>query len=404
MQLPTQLGTYDITVIGAVLLHSHDPIGILLSCASRTTETIVVTELRSVPDGPDRRGEPIAVLYPSQENQVASRWWTFSPEFFVQLLGVLGYVDARVEYHEQHYVDIGMTDHPWYTVVASRAGTAEAERSRRDRRRGRSGRIVDPADGAPPGTGPGVTRPSTLSASGDRAEQATDDLERLRRRVDELPWFHHIDLGNGIVTPGADGDSAEKVRNMHLPEDLAGKTVLDVGAWDGLCSFYAEEQGAARVLATDSYSWGGGGWGSKECFELARAARRSRVEDLTIDVMDLSPEALGGRFDVVFFLGVLYHLQDPLLGLQRVASVVGELLVCNTHLALSDIDGPALRFYPGAELEGDPTNWWAPNASGLEAMLRSVGFRHIETIVIHEDPQGRDRGTAEATGTFYAWR
>jgi tRNA (mo5U34)-methyltransferase len=110
-----------------------------------------------------------------------------------------------------------------------------------------------------------------------------------------------------------------------MPADLSGKAVLDIGAWDGFFSFEAERRGASRVLATDSFCWDGGGWGSKAGFELARHALKSHVEDKWIVVEDLSPETVG-VFDVVFFLDVLYHMRHTLLVLERVASVTSGLL------------------------------------------------------------------------------
>jgi tRNA (mo5U34)-methyltransferase len=187
-----------------------------------------------------------------------------------------------------------------------------------------------------------------------------------------------MDLGHNVVTPGVDNTS-ERLGRLGLPASLAGKTVLDVGAWDGFFSFQAERRGARRVLATDSYSWRGDGWGSKAGFELARSALNSQVEDADIDVMDLSPERVG-TFDVVLFLGVLYHLRHPLLALERVASVTREWLIVETVVDCLDYPRPAMAFYQDKELNNDPTNWWAPNQSCAEAMLRSVGFRLVTTI------------------------
>jgi len=79
-----------------------------------------------------------------------------------------------------------------------------------------------------------------------------DDIEALRREVASIKWYHNIDLGHGIVTPGID-NTPKKLGRLHFPERLDGKTVLDIGAWDGFFSFEAERRGAARVLATDSY-------------------------------------------------------------------------------------------------------------------------------------------------------
>ncbi len=112
---------------------------------------------------------------------------------------------------------------------------------------------------------------------------------------------------------------------------------------------------------------------------MTRTALGSRVEDVDIDVMHLSPERIG-RFDVVLFLGVLYHVRHPLLALERVASVTRELLIVETVVDLLGCSRPAMAFYQGTELNNDPTNWWAPNISGVEAMLKSVGFTRVQTM------------------------
>jgi tRNA (mo5U34)-methyltransferase len=202
--------------------------------------------------------------------------------------------------------------------------------------------------------------------------------EDLGSRVAALRWYHSIDLGDGIVTRGID-DTPVRLARLDLPASLAGQTVLDIGAWDGFFSFEAERRGASRVVAADYYSWHGGGWGSKQGFELARRTLGSKVEDVDIDVMDLSPDRIG-TFDVVFFLGVLYHLRHPLLALERVASVTRKLLILETVVDLVGINRPAAAFYPGRELNGDPTNWWAPNVPGLHGMLKDVGFSHVTTV------------------------
>jgi tRNA (mo5U34)-methyltransferase len=202
--------------------------------------------------------------------------------------------------------------------------------------------------------------------------------EEIRRRVAEIDWYHTIDLGHGIVTPGVD-PSPSRLLTLGFPADLSGRTVLDIGAWDGFFSFELERRNAARVLAVDSFSWNGPGWGSKAGFELAREVLGSRVEDREMEVLDLSPDEVG-VFDVVIFAGVLYHLRDPLLALEHVASVTGELLVVETLVDLLGIHQPAMAFYPGVELNRDPTNWWAPNPRALVAMLRDVGFRQVVTV------------------------
>jgi tRNA (mo5U34)-methyltransferase len=140
-----------------------------------------------------------------------------------------------------------------------------------------------------------------------------------------------------------------------------------------------ERRGAARVVAVDSFSWSGSGWGTKAGFELAREVLGSHVEDRELEMLDLSPDAVG-VFDLVVFAGVLYHLRDPLLALEHVASVTGELLILETLVDFLGTHWPAMAFYPGTELNRDPTNWWAPNRAALTAMLRDVGFRHVTTV------------------------
>ena len=200
----------------------------------------------------------------------------------------------------------------------------------------------------------------------------------LRAKVAALRWYHTIDLGHGVTTPGVD-DTPVRLRRLDLPSSLGGRTVLDIGAWDGFFSFEAERRGASRVLATDYYSWQGPGWGSKAGFELARNVLRSRVEDLDIDVTELSPDRVG-TFDVVLFLGVLYHLPHPLLALERVASVTRDLLILETVVDMVGLRRPAVAFYPDRELGDDPTNWWGPNVPAVHGMLRSVGFEQVRTV------------------------
>ena len=203
--------------------------------------------------------------------------------------------------------------------------------------------------------------------------------EEIKSRVAELRWHHSLNLGHGIVTPGQD-NSERKLQRLKLPASLAGKSVLDVGAWDGFFSFAAERRGASRVLATDSYCWNGShDWGSQRGFNLARTVLGSKVEAQTIDVLDLSPEKTG-MFDVVLFLGVLYHMKHPLLALEHVASVTREMIVLETAVDMLGARRAAMAFYAGSELGQDATNWCGPNPAAVVAMLRTVGFRRIKII------------------------
>lgn len=191
----------------------------------------------------------------------------------------------------------------------------------------------------------------------------------------KLTWFHTMDLGGGVRTQGI-YDPMRTLPRLRLPDRLDGKRVLDVGAWDGFYAFEMERRGA-EVLATDQFSWGGDGWGTKEGFLLAREALGSTVKDLDIDPTELSPEAVGGQHDIVLFLGVLYHLPDPMRVLERVRSVTAQLLVLETEVGMLLTRRAAAEFYPGTELNSDPTNWWAPNVPAVAGMLRAAGFSSV---------------------------
>jgi tRNA (mo5U34)-methyltransferase len=225
--------------------------------------------------------------------------------------------------------------------------------------------------------------------------EAPFEAEALRKKVEAIGWYHTIDLGQGVVTPGR-FNIHDRLPEYGFPERLDGRTVLDVGAFDGAFSFEAERRGAARVVASDSFVWYDHPphpdhplTTGKAGFELARQVLGSRVEDREIDVLDLSPQALGGTFDLVLFLGVLYHMRDPMLALERVASVTGDHLILESHVDMLHVSTPAAAFYPGASLKQDPTNWWGPNPAAIEGMLRDVGFRR--TKVVSVTPSGLRR-------------
>jgi tRNA (mo5U34)-methyltransferase len=231
------------------------------------------------------------------------------------------------------------------------------------------------------------------------------DVNKLQHEVDQLLWFHQIDLGGGVVTPGSD-PTAGKIQTIGMPADLTGRSVLDIGAWDGAFSFEAERRGAKRVLATDSFVWAGQGWGSKSGFELARTALESRVEDALVDVMDLDPADLG-TFDVVLFLGVLYHLRDPWAGLARVASVTapGGMAIIETHVDMLHLVRPAIALYPGSELNGDWTNWCGPNPAAVLALCEMAGF--ASAVVHATTPQVPPADPEEVTTArivVHAWK
>jgi tRNA (mo5U34)-methyltransferase len=204
-----------------------------------------------------------------------------------------------------------------------------------------------------------------------------DSQERtlLTQQINQIKWYHSLDFGHGLITPGYD-NSAKKLERLKLPSSLAGKTVLDIGAWDGFFSFEAERRGAKRVLATDFFAWNDPG---KHGFDLAKSYFNSRVEEMTIDVLDLSPDRVG-QWDIVLFLGVLYHMRHPLLALEKAASVTQDMIIIETVVDMLAHKRPAIAFYPSGELGNDATNWSGPNPAAVVAMLKVVGFRKVEIV------------------------
>ena len=100
-----------------------------------------------------------------------------------------------------------------------------------------------------------------------------------------------------------------------------------------------------------------------------------------------------GVFDVVLFLGVFYHLSDPLAAIASLAEISLSWLVLETHLDLDEVPYPAMRYYPSSELANDPTNWWGPNQQCVEALLRNAGFKHVEFV---RNPMNSARGIFHA--------
>lgn len=203
------------------------------------------------------------------------------------------------------------------------------------------------------------------------------DEDALRARIARHKWFHEMVLAPGVTTPGSKDQRilATEARCVFSPLHVSGRTVLDVGAWNGFFSFEAKRRGASRVLATDSFTWRHPDYRGREALELAREALALDVETQDIDVMELPPEL--GAFDIVLFLGVFYHLIDPIAALARLRPLTGGVLVVETHQDALQLDRPGMIFYPGDELDSDPTNWWGPNPAAMRGLLRQAGFARV---------------------------
>ena len=143
------------------------------------------------------------------------------------------------------------------------------------------------------------------------------DRETLAERVRQFHWFHSIDLGYGVITPGSKSPAIHQAEYAAFfdPVEFRGRSVIDIGAWNGA---------------------------------------------------------------LVLLLGVFYHLLDPIAVLQQIAKLTREVLIVETHTDALGISRPAMIMYPGSELSNDPTNWWGPNPACMVALLKECGFAKVD--------------------------
>jgi tRNA (mo5U34)-methyltransferase len=218
--------------------------------------------------------------------------------------------------------------------------------------------------------------------------------EHLPNEIAKYHWWHSIDFGGGVITPGVKTSAIHRQESASFFDrvQISGQSVLDIGAWNGFYSFEAKRRGAQRVLATDKYVWTHENFRGRETFELARRTLGLDVEALEIDPSDISSESVG-EFDIVLFLGVFYHRYDAIDALARAARVAKQLLIVETHLDFHKVDRPAMAFYPpGRKPHNDETNWWGPNVPCMKELLLGHGFAEIEI------------SASEHRGLFHAWR
>jgi tRNA (mo5U34)-methyltransferase len=178
--------------------------------------------------------------------------------------------------------------------------------------------------------------------------------------------------------------------------DLNNRSVIDIGAWNGYFSFEAKRAGAARVIATDSFVWKHPVFRGRETFDLAH-----ECVGLDIEVLEIDPTELPGSLspaDVVLFLGVFYHLFDPIMVLQKLTELARDVLVIETMQDLLDRKEPGMMFYPEADRPKGTTRWWGPNPACVYELLVATGYARI----LYQDyPTGtRKRGIYHA---FRSW-
>ena len=238
----------------------------------------------------------------------------------------------------------------------------------------------------------------------------------IQQQVQALgPWFHNIDLCGVHTAPDhflGDYPAMKWKKFAHaIPADLTGNTVLDIGCNAGFYSIEMKKRGAERVLGIDF-----------DDVYLDQARFAAQVAEVNIEFRKLSVYdvgALSEKFDVVIFMGVLYHLRHPLLALDLIRQhVAGDILIFQSMQRGSSDVVPLAENYPFSDYAlfddpaypklhfiekryaDDPTNWWVPNAACAEAMLRSAGFE----IASHPEAEVyicRATGLADPTHAVY---
>jgi len=237
---------------------------------------------------------------------------------------------------------------------------------------------------------------------------------QIEQRIHSLgEWFQNLNLSGVQTAPNHFLGNYPEVKwrrfSEQVPMDLRGKSVLDIGCNAGFYSFEMKRRGADRVVGIDN---------DEGYLEQARFA--SKVLGLEVEFRNLSVydvHLLKERFDLVLFLGVIYHLRHPLLALDLIYEhVTSDLLIFQSMLRGSERSPNLSPNYPFSEKEvfkqeefpklhfveesyaGDPTNWWVPNRACAEGMLRSAGFvilSHPEEEVFickRKEPKGVAHG------------
>jgi SAM-dependent methyltransferase len=243
--------------------------------------------------------------------------------------------------------------------------------------------------------------PVTSRAGGPLGETHAAALARVADTV----WYHTLELPGGTITPGQ--VDLRKLAAKLLPDDLRGRRALDVGTFDGFWAFELERRGAEVVaidierveqaqippnqrqdVEAEARAFGveiGRGFG------IAAQLLESSVQRIVCNVLDLTPEAIGGPVDVAFMGALLIHLRDPVLALQQIRGTLrpgGALYQLETVSPLLSVIHPRR---PVARLQTLETgfNWWYPNIAALRAWLTTAGFAQIHGHGVNRPPQRR---------------
>jgi tRNA (mo5U34)-methyltransferase len=222
----------------------------------------------------------------------------------------------------------------------------------------------------------------------------SDRRAKLEAEMRRFNWYHTVDLGNGLVTPGQ-YDHRPILEDYGLPDSFVGKTVLDIGPAHGFFAFAFEERGAKRVVTVELPKWSAHDAGASlkttlslgnidsemetylhGALDFAIRVRHSNVERQFFNVYDLSPDVIG-TFNITFCGSLLIHLTDPLRALSAIRSVTREYSIVATVIDSDPASAGARALFHGAP---DGQAFWAPNMTCLERWALCSGFRRVEHV------------------------
>lgn len=235
-----------------------------------------------------------------------------------------------------------------------------------------------------------------ISSKGNKSEQGParppaqthSDQSELAKRIAGIEWYHSVDIGGGVVTPGC-LDHRPLVPQYCLPETLKHKRVLDVASYDGFWAFEFERRGAEEIVALDIENLGQADLSpaarrtmppevltrpTGDGFRLCHEALKSKVRRVEGNIYELSPERLG-TFDFVFLSDLLLHLMNPMKALQNIRSVT------KGYAMFADVMNPVL---PGKlvsyESGSGHMSWWTLSLGAFEQMIWDAGFSKVELL------------------------